>query len=98
MLELLGAAFVQRPDVIVSVAGAFAIAHAVLRTAPVGRSRKPSALLVPTAAWGIYAAWEFWVGLRSPEANIRVDLLLIWPLLLVISVVYTRKALRRSAS
>lgn len=27
------------------------------------------------------AAWEALVQLRTPEANIRVDLLLIWPLL-----------------
>ena len=43
----------------------------------------PSArtLLWASLAWGMYAAWEALVQLRTPEANIRVDLLLSWPLL-----------------
>jgi hypothetical protein len=44
-----------------------------------GRSARP--LLWASLAWGLYAAWEALVQLRTPEANIRVDLLLIWPLL-----------------
>ena len=44
-----------------------------------GRSARP--LLWASLAWGLYAAWEALVQLRTTEANIRVDLLLIWPLL-----------------
>ncbi|MDM7952502.1 MAG: hypothetical protein QUV07_04680 [Cyanobium sp. CZS 25K] len=44
-----------------------------------GPSARP--LLWASLAWGVYAAWEALVQLRTPEANIRVDLLLIWPLL-----------------
>lgn len=43
------------------------------------RSARP--LLWSSAGWGLYAAWEALVQLRTPGANIRVDLLLIWPLL-----------------
>ncbi|WP_094555678.1 hypothetical protein [Synechococcus sp. 1G10] len=44
-----------------------------------GRSASP--LLWASLAWGSYAGWEALVQMRTPEANIRVDLLLIWPLL-----------------
>jgi hypothetical protein len=45
-------------------------------------------------AWALYAAWEWLVKVRTPEANIRVDLLLIWPVLLIASLVALVKALR----
>jgi hypothetical protein len=51
-------------------------------------------LLVPTAAWVLYAVWEWLVVWRTPEANIRVDLLLIWPVLLILSIWFTIRALR----
>jgi hypothetical protein len=41
--------------------------------------------LVAGLAWLAYAGWELMVMLVSPEANIRVDLLVIWPLLLCLS-------------
>ncbi len=31
--------------------------------------------------WLAYAAWEWLVLVRTPDANIRVDLLLIWPVI-----------------
>lgn len=34
---------------------------------------------------GAYAAWEWLVQIQTPEANIRADLLLIWPVLAVTS-------------
>jgi hypothetical protein len=33
------------------------------------------------AMWLAYAGWEWLVLVMSPEANIRVDLLLIWPVI-----------------
>lgn len=41
-------------------------------------------------AWSIYILYEFGMKLRvfcSNECNIRVDLLLLWPFLLIVSVV-----------
>jgi hypothetical protein len=53
----------------------------VLRTAP-----KSYLLWVPALAWLAYAGWECLVLVKSPEANIRVDLLLIWPAIGLVSV------------
>jgi hypothetical protein len=40
---------------------------------------------VAAAAWGLYAAWEWIVQAWTPEANIRADLLAIWPALAILS-------------
>lgn len=39
------------------------------------------AMLLVALAWLTYAAWEWLVLMQSPDANIRVDLLFIWPFL-----------------
>jgi len=42
------------------------------------------------AAWGLYAGYEYLMHLRvlcSGECNIRIDLLVIYPLLIVLTVV-----------
>ena len=44
-------------------------------------------------AWVIYAAWEWLVVTFSPEANIRVDLMLICPVVLILSIWFTIRAL-----
>lgn len=38
-------------------------------------------------AWALYGAWEYLVQIRTPEADIRVDLLLIAPLLIILTLV-----------
>jgi hypothetical protein len=43
----------------------------------------------------VFAAWEWLVTARTPEANIRVDLLLIWPAALVVVVWSLVRTLRR---
>jgi hypothetical protein len=45
-------------------------------------------------AWLLFAGWEWLVMLVSPEANIRVDLLLIWPILLGLTAVSLVTSLR----
>lgn len=42
-------------------------------------------LWVPAILWLAYAAWEAWVQAVTPDANIRVDLLLIWPLIALVT-------------
>ena len=81
MAEILGGWLVQQPLHIALIAAAnlalWALARAtVLRTAP--RSNR---LWVPAALWLAYAVWEWLVMVQTPEANIRVDLLLIWPVI-----------------
>lgn len=57
--------------------------------------------LVKTAAvlWLAYAVWETLVQILTPEANIRVDLLVIAPVLVVVSLaalaLFLRKAFAR---
>jgi hypothetical protein len=47
-------------------------------------SRSRSALAA-ALLWVAYAVWEFAVSESSPDANIRIDLFLIYPVLLVIT-------------
>lgn len=84
-MDLLVSLLVGHPLAILAVAGLFFAAFLALRFRWPGWSRHPRALLVGAIAWGIYALWEAVVQLLTPEANIRVDLLLIWPLLAILS-------------
>ncbi|MDH4104570.1 MAG: hypothetical protein OEV39_00445 [Gammaproteobacteria bacterium] len=49
----------------------------------------------PFAFFTVFAAWEWLVMVRTPEANIRVDLLLIWQAALVVVVWSLVRTLRR---
>lgn len=69
--------FVQHPLRIVALAAIYAVAWGAVRAT--GNPR--NALLAPACFCLAFAAWEWFVTTRSPEANIRVDLLAIWPLL-----------------
>ena len=93
-MQTLASIFVQRPLNILLVAVAFCAAYLLLRFTGLGEGRHPGALLVPAAGWAIYAVWEGLVVWRTPEANIRVDLMLIWPLLLFVSIWFIVRALR----
>jgi len=81
MLEMLSRWLIQQPAHILLIAAVnlalWAVCRAtVLRTVPTS-----NVLWVPTVAWLAYAGWEWLVLVKSPEANIRVDLLLIWPVI-----------------
>jgi hypothetical protein len=84
-VELLASLVVHKPLNIVIVAAVFGILYAVRRITA-GAECHTGLLLVAVVGWLLYAAWEWLVMTRTPEANIRVDLLLIWPVLLVLSV------------
>lgn len=86
VLELLSRWLVQEPAHILLVAAVnlalwAACRFTVLRTAP-----KSNLFWVPAFAWLAYAGWEWLVLVKSPEANIRVDLLLIWPVIGLVTV------------
>lgn len=93
-METLAGLFVGRPLSILVVALFFLGLHVVVRTSGIGSGRHRHALLVVAAAWAIYAAWEWLVIVRTPEANIRVDLLVIWPALAILSIWFVIRALR----
>ena len=81
MLEVLSRWLVQQPAHILLIATVnlalwVACRATVLRTVP-----KSNVLWVPAAMWLAYAGWEWLVVVKSPEANIRFDLLVIWPVI-----------------
>lgn len=84
-METLTALFVQNPLNVMVVAAVFLAGHVAVRLGALGAGRHPGWLLVAAAAWAAYGAWEWLIRVRTPEANIRVDLLVIWPLLAVLS-------------
>ena len=85
---------VQKPLVIFLVGVVFFVGYRVLRESSFGEGKDATALLVPAVAWALYALWELFVVLKTPEANIRIDLLVIWPVLAILSIWFLVKALR----
>ena len=77
---------VHQPINILVVGVLFAGLYFVLRSSEAGKGRRPTLLLIPAVGWGLYAAWEWLVMTASPEADIRVDLLLIVPVIFVVSI------------
>lgn len=75
-MELLAEFFVQKPLHIMIVAVVFLLSFLLVRQ---------RSMLIAFIAWTVYALWEFIVNVKTPEADIRVDLLLIWPVLFIIS-------------
>lgn len=86
-MQSLAVLFVGKPLHILAVALVLVGGHLLLRFSSLGPGRHARPLLLAAAAWVVYAAWEWLVQARTPEANIRVDLLLIWPILAIVSVV-----------
>ena len=84
-MEFLASLFVGKPLNILAVAAFFLVAYVVLRSTTFGGGRHHKQILVASATWGLYATWEWVVKVRTPEANIRVDLLVIWPGLAILS-------------
>ena len=79
MIEGLVGWLVGPPLRILLIAAAHAGLWAVARASRLRGAPRTNALWIPALAWLAYAGWEWLVVVRSPDANIRVDLLLIWP-------------------
>lgn len=84
-MELLASLFVGKPHNILALAVLFLAGYLTLRLTAIGISRHPRSLLIGSISWGLYAAWEWLVQVKTPEANIRADLLVIWPVLAILS-------------
>lgn len=93
-MDLLASLLVGRPGNILIVCAAFFVACLLSRSGAPANRRRAGPLAVASLAWGGYAAWEWFVQVRTPEANIRVDLLVIWPVLAVLSAWALYRALR----
>ena len=84
-MEYLASMFVGKPQHILAFAVVFLAGYFLLRFTPIGNARHPRSLLIASTAWGLYAAWEWLVQTKTPEANIRVDLLVVFPVLVILS-------------
>jgi hypothetical protein len=86
MLELLSRWLIQEPAHILLVAAVNVALWAACRATVLRTVPKSNLLWVPALAWLAYAGWEWLVLVKSPEANIRVDLLLIWPVIGLVTI------------
>ena len=84
-MESLASMFLGKPQHILAVAVVFLVGYLVLRLTPIGNAGHPRSLLIASTAWGLYAVWEWLVLIKTPQANIRVDLLVIIPVLTILS-------------
>ena len=85
-METMSRFFVQQPTHILGVASVYFMVWAVLRFGKSQKVHHANAILIPAVFCLVYAAWEWLVLTKTPEANIRVDLLLIWPLQAILTV------------
>jgi hypothetical protein len=85
MLEILARWLVQQPLHILLTAGANLALWAILGAMVLRSVPRSNVLWVPAALWLAYAGWEWLVLVKTPEANIRVDLMLIWPLITLVT-------------
>jgi hypothetical protein len=80
--------FIRFPWIALLVAAMFGLLWAL---------RRLSAIAVAAILWALYALYEFLISFRilcSGECNIRVDLLLIYPLLAIATVIALSAAIR----
>ena len=100
MLETVSRWLVQQPAHILLIAAANLALWAACRATVLRTLPGSNVLWLPALLWLAYAAWEWLVLVKSPEANIRVDLLLIWPAIGLVTLWALVRAARgwRSAS
>jgi hypothetical protein len=84
-MEFLAEIFVGQPLNILVVAVIFLTGYLTLRFIRSGAGLASPWLLRTAFAWTAYAAWEWLVLVWTPEADIRVDLLVIWPALALLT-------------
>lgn len=75
---------ISDPGLLLLIGLLFTGAYLILRNRS-GGTLNPRALLWPGMAWTFWAIWELAIARFSPEANIRVDLLLIIPLVVIVT-------------
>jgi hypothetical protein len=97
-MEMLSRWLVQQPAHILLVAAAHLALWALCRATVLRTVPWANRLWVPAVLWLAYAAWEWLVLTQTPEADIRVDLLLIWPLITLVTLWALWRAARGWAS
>jgi hypothetical protein len=87
--------FVHHPLRLAMLAAPFFLLWLALRRGSGARAARSRALLYPAAVFLVFAGWEWLVMTRTPEANIRVDLLVIWPVAAIVAVWALVRSFRR---
>ena len=90
-METLSRLFVQKPLSALVVSMMLGAAWIGLRCF---RNTRVKSLSMAGLAWLSYAFWEGWVLAATPEADIRFDLLIIFPLLAMVTLWAIWQALR----
>jgi hypothetical protein len=85
MLQCLAELLVGYPWRIFAVAAALVALWAMARKGVLRGQPHANTLWVPAILWLAYAVWEWLVLTLSPEANIRIDLMLIWPVVGIVT-------------
>ena len=85
-MKLLASLFVGKPFNILIVVALFLAGYLILHFTSLGSGRHRLPILLATIGWTAYLVWEWLVLVVTPEANIRVDLFVIWPVLAMLSV------------
>ncbi|TCB80735.1 hypothetical protein [Acinetobacter sp. ANC 4173] len=86
-MDFLTNLLVAKPLSIFGIACIFLIGYLIIRNFSHQHSAKYLGLTA--ILWLLYALWEFLVQLKSPDANIRIDLLIIWPVIFMLTFVST---------
>jgi hypothetical protein len=86
MFETLSRWLVQQPGNILLIAAGYAALWALLRATILRAAPRANVFLVPAILCLAYAAWEWLLLRKSPEADIRVDLLVIWLVIAIATV------------
>ena len=80
------------------------IEHPWLSLAPAGalfflwRWSRAHTALIATLLWTGYVAWEYAIGHAGPDADIRIDLLLIYPVLAVATIAAVILGLKKKST
>jgi hypothetical protein len=97
-MEFVGSLFIGQPLRGAVVAAVFLLLYAALRRRGAGARPASRWPLAAAAAWLGYAAWEWLILVRTPEANIRVDLLVIYPVLAAVTAWAVIRSIRRPST
>ena len=71
---------ITHPERIAAIATIFVVAFIILWRI---KNHKSWSLLTNAILWTAFALWEWLILVNTPEANIRFDLLIIYPVLFV---------------
>jgi hypothetical protein len=82
-MEVLSSLFVGQPLHIFFITLCFFILYLIVKNFSHRRSCKYLGLT--TILWLLYTLWELFIKIKTPDANIRVDLFIIWPVIFCLS-------------